>query len=48
MKVILRNVNLFHPLEKIDEKQIDIIIVDGRISKIGRLTEEETVGVKVF
>jgi dihydroorotase len=48
MKVILRNVNLFHPLEKIDEKQIDIMMVDGRISKIGRLTEEETVGVKIF
>jgi dihydroorotase len=48
MKVILRNVNLIHPLEKTEVKETDIILVDGRITKIGHLTKEETADVKVF
>lgn len=48
MKVILRNVNLFHPTEKIDEKETDIVIVDGKISKIGHLTEAENAGARIF
>lgn len=48
MKVILRNVNLFHPLEKTEEKETDILLVEGRIAKVGHLTKEETAGAKVF
>ncbi len=48
MKVILKNVSLFHPVQKIDEKGIDILLTDGVISKIGKINPEEISGVKVF
>jgi dihydroorotase len=48
MKIILKNVNLFHPGENIDEKETDIIISDGIITKIGKLTDAETSGARVF
>ena len=48
MKVILKNVSLFHPVQKIDEKGIDILLTDGVISKIGKINPEEISGAKVF
>ena len=48
MKVILKNVSLFHPVLKIDEKGIDILLSDGVISKIGKINPEEISGAKVF
>ena len=41
MKAILKNINLLHPEQKINEKGIDILLVDGIISKIGNLTKED-------
>lgn len=48
MKVILKNVSLFHPVQKIDEKGIDILLTDGVISKIGKIKPEEISGAKIF
>ncbi|MHB8578903.1 MAG: dihydroorotase [Ignavibacteriaceae bacterium] len=48
MKVILKNVSLFHPVQKIDEKSIDILLSDGVISKIGKINPEEISGAKIF
>ncbi len=48
MKIILKNVSLFHPVQKIDEKEIDILLIDGVISKIGKINPEEISGAKVF
>lgn len=48
MKVILKNVSLFHPAQKIDEKGIDILLTDGVISKIGKIKAEEISGAKIF
>ena len=48
MKVILKNVSLFHPGQKIDEKGIDILLSDGVISKIGKINSEGISGAKIF
>ncbi|MHB1686587.1 MAG: dihydroorotase [Ignavibacteriaceae bacterium] len=48
MKIILKNVSLFHPEQNINEKKIDILLTDGIISKIGNITSEESSGAKVF
>ena len=48
MKVIFRQVNLLHPLENIDTKETDIMLIDGRISKIGKLTLEESKGARGY
>jgi dihydroorotase len=48
MKAVLKNINLFHPEQKLYEKGIDILLVDGVISKIGNLTKENSAGAEVF
>jgi len=35
MKVILKNVNVFHPEQKIDKKNVSVLIEDGIIAEIG-------------
>ncbi len=46
MKVALKNVNLIHPEQKIDEKNVSILLTDGIISKIGKLSKEDLDGTK--
>lgn len=46
MKVALKNVNIIHPEQKIDEKNISILLTDGIISKIGKLSKEDLDGAK--
>ncbi|MGD1007186.1 MAG: dihydroorotase [Ignavibacteriaceae bacterium] len=48
MKAVLKNINLLHPEQKINEKGIDILLIDGVISKIGNLTKEDSAGAEVF
>jgi len=46
MKVVLKNVNLIHPEQKIDEKNVSILLTDGIISKTGKLSKEDLDGAK--
>jgi dihydroorotase len=46
MKVALINVNLIQPEQKIDEKNVSILLTDGIISKIGKLSKEDLDGAK--
>jgi dihydroorotase len=46
MKVALKNVNIIHPEQKIDEKNVSILLTDGIISKIGKLSKEDLDGAK--
>jgi dihydroorotase len=48
MKAVLKNINLFHPEQKLNEKGIEILLIDGVISKIGNLTKDDTAGAEVF
>lgn len=46
MKVVLKDVNLIHPEQKIDEKNVSILLTDGIISKIGKLNKTDLDGAK--
>jgi dihydroorotase len=48
MKVLFRNVNLLHPEQKINEKAIDLLLEDGIILKIGKISTDEGNGAKEF
>jgi dihydroorotase len=48
MKAVLKNINLLHPGQKLNEKEIDILLVNGLISKIGNLTKVDSAGAEVF
>ena len=48
MKAVLKNINLLHPEQKLNEKGIDILLVDGVITKIGKLTKDDTGDAEVF
>ncbi len=48
MKIILKNVSLFYPQQKIDEKKTDILLIDGIISQIGKIKIEEDSSTKVI
>ncbi|MDO8551024.1 MAG: dihydroorotase [Ignavibacteria bacterium] len=41
MKIILNNIHLLHPEQKIDKDKTDILLIDGVISKIGNLSKED-------
>jgi dihydroorotase len=41
MKIILKNVNIIHPEDKIDLKSTSVLLTEGIISKIGELNKEE-------
>ncbi len=47
MKIVLKNVNLLNPYQKLNEKN-DLLIEDGIIKKIGGLKEEDIKSAKVF
>ncbi len=48
MKVILKNVTLFHPEQNLDEKKTDILLTDGIISKIGKINADDSADAKIF
>jgi len=48
MNIVLKNANLLHPGENIDKKNVDILLSDGVISKIGNLKKEDYTEAKEF
>ena len=48
MKLVLKNVNLFNPHQKLNEKNVSVLIEDGKIKKIGKLTDTEAKSARVF
>lgn len=48
MKIVLKDVCVFNPHQKLNEKNVDILIVDGVIQKIGKLEKPETADAKEF
>jgi dihydroorotase len=48
MKIVLKNINLLHPEQKINKKEIDILLIDGIISKIGNLTKDDSEDAEFF
>ena len=48
MKIILKDINLFHPAQNIDENKTSIVLESGRISKIGKLSDGDEKNAKVF
>jgi len=41
MKIILKNVDVIHPEEKLNLKRVSVLVTDGIISKIGELNKDE-------
>jgi len=48
MKIVLQNVNVVNPESKINEKKSSILIEDGKIVKIGKLSSSELNGAEEF
>jgi dihydroorotase len=48
MKIILKDVNLFHPEQKLNEKSTSVLLEDGVISKIGNLKPNDFEKADVF
>jgi dihydroorotase len=48
MKIILKDVNLFHPEQKLNEKNTSVLLEDGVISKIGNLKPKDIEKAEVF
>ena len=48
MNIVLKNANILHPGENIDKKNVDILLSDGVISKIGNLKKEDYGEAKEF
>ena len=48
MKIVLKNVNVFNPHQKLDEKGVDLIIIDGIISAMGKNKGNAVSDAKVF
>ena len=48
MKIVLKNVDVIHPEEKLNLKGVSILLNDGIISKIGELNNDETKGAREF
>lgn len=48
MKVVLKNIEVIHPEDKINLKSVSVILEDGLISKIGDVTNKEIEGAKEF
>jgi dihydroorotase len=44
MKVILKNVNILNPDQKLNEKNTNILLSEGKIAKIGELNSEDVKG----
>jgi dihydroorotase len=48
MKIILKDINLFHPEQKLHEKNTSVLLEDGMISKIGNLKPKDFEKADVF
>ena len=48
MKIILKNVDIIHPEDKINLKRTSVLLDNGLISKIGDLNQDETSSAKEF
>ena len=48
MKIILNNVDVIHPEEKINLKGVSVLLTDGLISKIGEVTKDEIKDAREF
>jgi dihydroorotase len=48
MKIVLKNVDVIHPEEKLNLKGVSVLLNDGIISKIGDLNNDETKGSREF
>jgi dihydroorotase len=48
MKLILKDVKIIHPQQEDIKEKTNVLIVDGIISKIGKLEKEDNKGAKVF
>ena len=48
MKIVLKNIDVFHPEENINHKSVSVLLSEGIIVKIGELTEEEIKDSKEF
>ena len=48
MKIVLKNVNIVNPVSNINEKNIDILLTNGFITKIGKLTKQDLEGTEEF
>ncbi len=48
MKVVLKNVNILNPHQNVNEKNVNVLIEDGKFKNIGELTERRNEGCKGF
>jgi dihydroorotase len=48
MRIILNDINLFHPEQKLNEKNTSVLLEDGVISKIGNLKPNDFEEAEVF
>ena len=48
MKVILKNIDVFHPAQKLNKKNTDILIEDGVITETGSLSEKKYADAEVY
>lgn len=48
MKVLLNNIDVIHPEDKINLKRVSVLLENGLISKIGDVTNKEIEGAKEF
>ena len=48
MKILLKNVNLLNPHQKLNQTNANILIEDGVIKKIGEINIKESENSKVY
>ncbi len=48
MKIILKNINLLNPDQGLNEKGTDLLITDGKITGIGKISDKDADDAKVF
>ncbi len=48
MKIILRNINILNPDQGLNEKGTDLLITNGKITKIGKISDKEAGDAKVY
>ncbi len=48
MKVILKNIDLLHPGQKLNKKNVDVFIINGIIEKIGNFSEKDFTDAEVY
>lgn len=48
MKLLLKNVNLLNPHQKLNQKNTNVLIVDGIIKKIGEITQDDEKDCKII